>query len=89
MMCPKCGKILEGDIVRCPDCGVELEVQYAPPRVEPGPSKLLQYQPTVVPKNVPVGKARLSSGWWIGVGVLAAIMLAALVFAILARSNIL
>lgn len=89
MMCPKCGKILEGDIVRCPDCGVELEVQYMPAPT-PGSKSRSSFTPmNFIPKNVPIGKAKTSPGWWIGVGVLAAVMLTALVFAILARSNIL
>ena len=40
MMCPKCGKLIEGGAVRCPDCGAEFDLQYAPPRLEPGPSQL-------------------------------------------------
>ena len=60
MMCPKCGKLIEGGAVRCPDCGTEFDLQYAPPRLEPGPSQLQQTQPTVIPKNVPVGKAKHS-----------------------------
>ena len=78
MMCPKCGKLIEGGAVRCPDCGAEFDLQYAPPRLEPGPSQLQQTQPTVIPKNVPVGKAKHSPGWWVGVGVLSLVLLVAI-----------
>lgn len=84
-MCPKCGKLIEGGAVRCPDCGAEFDLQYAPPRLEPGPSQLQQTQPTVIPKNVPVGKAKHSPGWWVGVGVLSLVLLVAIATIIYSR----
>ena len=85
MMCPKCGKLIEGGAVRCPDCGAEFDLQYAPPRLEPGPSQLQQTQPTVIPKNVPVGTAKHSPGWWVGVGVLGLVLLVAIATIIYTR----
>ncbi|MFQ7752735.1 MAG: hypothetical protein ACLRH1_02180 [Acutalibacteraceae bacterium] len=58
MMCPKCGKLIDDAVVRCPDCGAEFDLQYAAPRVEPGPTKLQQTQPAVIPKSVPAGTVR-------------------------------
>lgn len=85
MMCPKCGKLIEGGAVRCPDCGAEFDLQYAPPRLEPGPSQLQQTQPTVIPKNVPVGKAKHSPGWWVGVVALLLVLIVAAVIIIYSR----
>ncbi len=88
MMCPKCGKLIEGSAVRCPDCGTAFDLQYAPPRIDPGPSMIQQTQPTVIPKNVPISKMKRSSGWWVGVIGLSALVIAALVFALLIKLNL-
>ena len=73
MMCPKCGKLIDDAVVRCPDCGTEFDLQYAAPRVEPGPTKLQQTQPAVIPKSV----------------VLGAVMLGIFLFSIAVRMNLL
>lgn len=87
MMCPKCGKVFDGDIVRCPECGTEFDAQYAPPNLESGPTLLTQTRQTVIPKNVPLAKAKRSKGWVIAVAALAAIVLGAVLFVILTGGN--
>lgn len=88
MMCPECGKILEGDIVRCPDCGTAFDAQYAPPQIEQGPTMIQQTRQSVIPKNVPVGKAKHSAGWIFGLCALGAIMAAAAILAVLVHFHI-
>lgn len=83
MMCPKCGKLIDNAVVRCPDCGAEFDPQYAAPRVEPGPTGLQQTQPTVLQETVPVGRDRKRTAlWWVATIALCAIMLGAILFAV-------
>lgn len=89
MMCPKCGKLIDDAVVRCPDCSAEFDLQYAAPRVEPGPTKLQQTQPAVIPKSVPAGTVRRAPGWWIGLVVLGAVMFGIFLFSIAVRLNLL
>ena len=89
MMCPKCGKNLEKGVVRCPDCGVELDVQYSPVMMTGGRTKSSFTPTNVILKTVPVGRGgRRTAIWWIAAIALGAIMLGAVVFAVLAQSGL-
>lgn len=89
MMCPKCGKNLEKGVVRCPDCGVELDVQYSPVMMTGGRTKSSFTPTNVILKTVPVGRGgRRTAIWWIAAIALGTIMLGAVVFAVLAQSGL-
>ena len=57
--------------------------------MEPGPTKLQQTQPAVIPKSVPAGTVRRTPGWWIGLVALGAVMLGIFLFSIAVRMNLL
>lgn len=83
MLCIKCGKDFNVHGNRCPDCGTVYELQYAPPRVEPGPTLPSQTQPTVISRNIPVGKFRPSAGWIASLAAFGLVMLAVVLFILL------
>ena len=62
MMCPKCGRNLEGKIVRCPDCGVELDVQYSPVMMTGGRTKSSFTPTNFIMKTVPAGRSGIAQG---------------------------
>lgn len=88
MMCPKCGRNLEGKIVRCPDCGVELDVQYSPVMMTGGRTKSSLTPTNFIMKTVPAGRSgKRTAVWWIAAIVLILVMAAAVAFAVFARAN--
>ena len=88
MMCPKCGKLIEGGAVRCPDCGAEFDLQYAPPMMTGGRTKSSFTPTNFIMKTVPAGRSgKRTAVWWIAAIVLILVMAAAVAFAVFARAN--
>ena len=87
-MCPKCGKVIQGRTVRCPECGRDLAVRTAPSiliatRTKPVyPSGELD-----VPTDSAKQRHRRRVLRWIAALLLIAIMGGAIALAIAAKEN--